>query len=150
MTIHVEKAACIEVPDGFVVGKYHVELDPLAEIDETYLNDAIVLVRPDDFPTQIHSLDHLPFHIDSVRIFVSYVNSRRNHKEWGEREFSPGSGTVFQGEFSDPEGRLFDTYRFFLLKSKMIEVHIRQGLRFRNPHKFLDSIRQTDQSRSDS
>lgn len=152
MRSYVVSNVRFEVPDGFIAGRYKPYLpDPDEPCSGEYLNKAVVvfpflqLPQPqrEQFLDSSALIPNIPERPAGVRLFFSYGKNRLDD---GESERDIGGRNVYRSEIHDVWWDGFIRFRVFVLRSKMVDVHVPMGQNERKWYPLISSLTSTSRS----
>ena len=137
------------VPSDYVAGQYTpVPSDPDEPYSGEYLNDAIVIYplrrlpreQRDAYAASYELVPDIPERPPAVRLFISYGKDALG---FGETERQVDGRRAYHSEIFDISGYCFDCFRIFVLKSKMVEIHIPSGQSHKKWSALIGSLEST-------
>ena len=152
MKSYVVSNVYFEVPDGFIAGRYTpYPPDPHEPCSGAYLNDAVVVfpflqlsqTQREQFADSLELIPDIPERPTGVRLFISYGKNRLDD---GESEWDIDGRNVYRSEIQDVWWDGFIRFRVFVLRSKMVDVHLPMGQNERTWYPLISSLASTSRS----
>ena len=152
MKSYVHSHVRFTVPDGFIAGRYvRYESDPEEPYSGGHLNEAIVVFpfkrlsrsQREEYADLSELVPGIPEEPVSVRLFVSYG---KNQVDVGESTIEIAGRTAYRSGIYDVWGHGYTVFRVFVLRSKMVEVHVPQYQKLDRWHSLISSLESTRNS----
>ncbi len=148
MKSYVVSNVRFDVPDDYIAGRYvPYPPDPDEPYSGVYLNDAVVIYPLRRLPKAIReeyseSTELVPDipECDAVRLFTSYG---KDQLDFGESRRDVAGRSVYRSEIYDVWGSGYICFRVFVLRTKMVEVHVPMGNKQRTWYPLISSLTST-------
>lgn len=151
MNSYVVSHVRFTVPRGFVAGRYApYHADPEEPYSGEHLNDAIVVfpfkrlskAQREEHANATALIPNIPEEPLSVRLFISYGKNQMDD----ETSVEIAGRIVYRSGLYDVWGQRYTVFRVFVLRSKMVEVHIPCYQKVSRWHPLISSLESTRRS----